>query len=311
MRWIKKGLIFAPDNNFGWMVSHASIPIADEIRDNRLRIYFGTRDKQGRSLPAYIEVEADNPQNILYMHHKPILPLGKLGTFDDDGVMPSWIVNHNDSKYLYYIGWNRQVTVPYRLAIGLAISKDGGNSYHKYSEGPICDRALDEPYFNTTPCVLVKQNAWRMWYASCTKWEIIDERPEPLYHVRYAESVDGIHWIKSGRVCIDYDDFTDAIACPCVYLENGVYKMFYSYRSATGYRTDAQRSYRLGYAESVDGINWVRKDDEVGIDRSESGWDCEMMEYCYIYEHKGKKYLLYNGNGFGKSGFGYAILDEG
>jgi hypothetical protein len=310
MKWIKKGLIFAPDNNFDWMVSHASIPIADRIDDHRLRIYFGTRDNQGRSLPAYLDVDADNPQNILHLHPEPIMTLGRLGTFDDDGVMPSWIVNHNDRKYLYYIGWNRQVTVSYRLAIGLAISEDGGNSYHKYSEGPICDRAVDDPYFTTTPCVLVQQNPWRMWYASCTKWEIINGRPEPSYHVKYAESADGIHWVKSGRVCIDYDDFTNAIARPCVYWENGAYKMFYSYRSATAYRTDPERSYRLGHAESVDGLNWIRKDKEVGLEKSASGWDSEMIEYSFVYAHRGQKYLFYNGNGFGKSGFGYAMFTE-
>jgi hypothetical protein len=310
MKWIKKGLIFAPDNHFDWMASHASIPIVDKIDSKVLRIYFGTRDKQGRSLPAYLEVTANNPQNILYIHNEPLLPLGKLGTFDDDGVMPAWLVNHNDKKYLYYIGWNRQVTVSYRLSIGLAISEDNGKSYYKYSEGPICDRALDEPYFNTAPCVLVEGNIWRMWYVSCTKWEFINEWPEPFYQVKYAESVDGIHWVKSGQVCINYDDFTDAIGRPCVYLENGIYKMFYSYRNATGYRTDPQRSYRLGYAESTDRLHWMRKDTEVGIARSEGGWDSEMIEYCYFYEHHGQKYLFYNGNGFGKSGFGYAILDQ-
>lgn len=311
MKFIKKGLIFKPDNNYDWMISHASIPVADRVNSDILRIYFGTRDKQGRSLPAYIEVVADNPQKTLYVHDKPVLPLGKLGTFDDNGIMPSWIVNHNSIKYLYYIGWNPQVTVSYRLSIGLAISEDGGTSFKKYSEGPICDRAIDEPYFNTAPCVLVERGTWKMWYVSCTGWQIINGWPEPFYHVKYAESLDGIRWRKTGQVCIDYDDFADAIGRPCVFKENGVYKMFYSFRSAKDYRTDPRQSYRLGYAESMDGINWVRKDDEVGINRSQNRWDSEMMEYCYLYEHKGRKYLFYNGNGFGKSGFGYVVLKEG
>lgn len=310
MKWTKRGLIFKPDNNYDWMVSHASIPVVDRVDDDVLRIYFGTRDEQGRSHLAYIEVEAENPQNILYVHDRPILPLGKLGTFDDNGIMPSWIVNHNNKKFLYYIGWNPQVTVPYRLSIGLAISEDGGESLRKYSEGPICDRAIDEPYFNTAPCVLVICSTWKMWYVSCTGWEIINGWPEPFYHVKYAESSDGIHWRRTGRVCIDYDDFAGAFGRPCVFKENGMYKMFYSYRSAKDYRTDPRQSYRLGYAESMDGIDWIRKDYEVGIDRSDSGWDSEMMEYCYLYEHRGRKYMLYNGNGFGRSGFGYAILDE-
>jgi hypothetical protein len=310
MNWIKKGLIFNPDRYYDWMVSHASLPIVDRVDEDVLRIYFGTRDEQGRSLPAYLEVEADNPQNVLYVHDEPVLPLGRIGTFDDNGIMPSWIVNHRKRKYLYYIGWNPQVTVSYRLSIGLAISEDGGNSYRKWSEGPICDRAVDEPFFNTAPCVLVEGGIWKMWYTSCTKWEVIDGWPEPFYHVKYAESEDGVHWQKTDHVCIDYDDFAEAIGRLAVFVEDGTYKALYNYRSASNYRVEPRQSNRLGYAESLDGINWVRKDNEVGIDRSNSGWDSEMMEYCSVYKHNGRKYLFYNGNGFGKSGFGYAIREE-
>lgn len=291
------------------MASHASIPVIDRIRDGVLRIYIGTRDQKGRSLPALIEVDADNPQRILRICDTPVLFLGKLGTFDDNGIMPSWIVHHCDKSYLYYIGWNPGVTVPYRLAIGLAVSTDGGETYHKYSEGPILDRDIQEPYFCTTPCVMVDGATWKMWYTSCTRWELVNERLEPFYHVRYAESTDGIHWCRTNHICIDYDDFADAIARPYVFRERELYKMIYSYRSAKDYRTERSMSYRLGYAESVDGVNWERKDAEVGIDRSDTGWDSEMIAYSFLHEHKGKKYLFYAGNGFGKSGFGYAILE--
>jgi hypothetical protein len=310
MRWLKKGLVFASSGIFDWMVSHASIPVVDRLNDDVLRIYFGARDAQGRSLPGYIEVEADDPRRIRYVHDKPVLPLGKLGAFDDDGIMPCSIVNYDGRKYLYYIGWNRRVTVPYHLSIGLSVSEDGGEHYEKYSEGPICDRSFGEPYFNTAPCVLVEGTIWKMWYVSCTKWEIIDNHPEPFYNVKYTESPDGIHWQKPGLLCLDYDDFTAGYGRPFVAPDKCGYRMFYSYRSATGYRSDPKQSYRIGYAESIDGRNWVRKDDIVGIDRSEGGWDSEMMCYCFIYDHKGMKYMLYNGNGFGKTGFGYAVLEE-
>jgi hypothetical protein len=310
MRWIKKGLIFKTDNNYDWMISHSSLPVVDVLDDDRLRIYFGVRDQAGRSHTTYIEVRADDPKQITYIHNESILPLGKLGTFDDNGIMPSWLVNHNQEKYLYYIGWNPQVTVSYRLSIGLAIGKNGGRDFRKYSEGPICDRDLNEIYFNTAPCVIIEDGRWRMWYISCTGWQIVDQHPEPAYHVKYAESSDGIHWHKTGHVCIDYDEFTKAIGRPCVYFEGNIYKMFYSYRSTDSYRTDPELSYRIGYAESLDGIHWIRKDNEVGISRSEEGWDSEMMEYCYIFRHEGKTMMFYNGNGFGRSGFGYAILDE-
>src|ERR1044071_6047520 len=154
MHWQKQGLIFQPDHQYDWMVSHASLPIVNAWDDQKLRIYIGVRDQEGRSLTTFIDVLANNPRQILYVHDKPILPLGKLGTFDDNGIMPSWIVNYGQKKYLYYIGWNPQVTVSYRLSIGLAISEDDGQSFAKYSEGPIFDRDIDEPYFKTAPCVI-------------------------------------------------------------------------------------------------------------------------------------------------------------
>jgi hypothetical protein len=309
MHWRKQGLIFKPDNQFDWMVSHATLPIANALDDECLRIYFGTRDKAGRSQTTFLDVLASDPKQILYLHDQPILPLGNLGTFDDNGIMPSWLVNYGQEKYLYYIGWNPQVTVSYRLSIGLAISTDGGTNFKKYSEGPICDRDMDEIYFNTAPCVLIDAGIWRMWYISCTGWQSVNQHPEPAYHVKYAESSDGIHWRKTGHVCIDYDEFTQAIGRPCVYFDAGIYKMFYSFRSIVSYRTDPELSYRIGYAESTDGLDWIRKDNEVGIARSAAGWDSEMMEYCHIYRNNGNTLLFYNGNGFGKSGFGYAVLE--
>ena len=51
-------------------------------------------------------------------------------------------------------------------------------------------------------------------------------------------------------------------------------------------------------------------DDLVGIDRAEDGWDSVMIEYPFVYEHRGRKYMLYNGNGFGETGIGYAVLTE-
>ncbi|HEX7517106.1 MAG TPA: hypothetical protein VF345_07445 [Chthoniobacterales bacterium] len=292
------------------MRTHASIPVADRLNEEVLRIYFGTRDARGLSHIGYVDVEADNPVKVIAVSEEPVLPLGELGTFDDRGIMPSWILRHGERKFFYYIGWNPQVSVSYRLSIGLAISDDGGRTFTKYSDGPVCDRSIEEPFFNTAPCVRLDGGTWRMWYISCTGWEVIDDRPEPRYHVKYADSIDGIHWRKTGRVCLDYDHFAAAIGRPCVYKDNQTFRMFYSYRSTRDYRSDPSQSYRLGYAESDDGLTWMRKDAEVGIQRSDSGWDSQMIEYCSVYEHKGRKFMLYNGNGFGKSGFGYAELER-
>lgn len=312
MKWEKKGLIFKPDHNSEWMAHHACVPIADKLNDEVLRIYFGPRDRAGRTTTTFIEVEADNPSKVRYVHDRPVLGLGKLGTFDDSGAMPSCIVNHGGKKFLYYIGWNKGVTVPYRNAIGLAVSDDGGLTFERVYEGPVVDRTSAEPYFCASPFALYDQEErkWKLWYASSTGWAVVHGRPEPRYQIRYAESEDGVSWERRNTVCLEYTFEGEANARPCVIKENGRYRMWYCFRGSVDYRTDKEQAYRLGYAESRDGIHWDRRDAEVGIERSANGWDSVMMEYPYVYEHKGRKYLLYNGNGFGETGIGYAVLKE-
>lgn len=309
MNWKKKGLIFVPDGSHKIMYSHATIPFADRFDSNTIRIYFSSRNQQGKSLPFSIDVNCNNLSEILKLNDQPILELGKIGTFDDCGIMPSCIVNYEDKKYMYYIGWNTQQTVTYRLSIGLAISKDGGKTFLKYSEGPICDRNIDEPYFNTAPFVILENGIWRMWYISCTGWVIINNYPEPKYHIKYCESLDGITWNKKGIICIDYDTEAEALGRPSVFLEGGIYKMYYSYRKLTDYRTNRKNSYRLGYAESNDGIIWKKMNAHRGITMSDdpTDWDYEMITYCHVYTDFRRKQMLYNGNGFGKTGFGYAL----
>jgi hypothetical protein len=312
MKWEKRGRIFTVDQPTEWMAHHACVPVADKVSDEVLRIYFGPRDIEGRTTTTFIDVEADNPLRIRYIHDRPVLGLGKLGTFDDSGAMPSCIVNHGGRKYLYYIGWNRGVTVPYRNSIGLAVSDNGGRSFERVVEGPVVDRTATEPYFCASPFVLYDEEAakWKLWYASSTGWTVVNGHPEPLYQVKYAESADGVCWLRRNTVCLESTFEGEANARPCVLKENGRYRMWYCYRGSVDYRIDKAQSYRIGYAESADGILWERRDSEVGIERSDEGWDSVMMEYPWVYEHRGRKFMLYNGNGFGETGFGYAILEE-
>lgn len=308
MKWQKLGLIYVPEYKNEWMAGQAQLPIVDKINEDVLRIYFGAHTSSRYTVTTYIEVEADNPQNLLYIHDtEPILGLGELGCFDDTGAMPSWIVKHGGLKYLYYIGWNAGVSVGYRNSIGLAISDDDGKSFTRMFKGPIVDRTKTEPQFCSAPCVMIENGLWRMWYLSCLRWQIIDDRPEPIYHIKYAESEDGIHWERPGIVCIDLKSPEEGgITRPCVIREDGMYKMWYSYRGIRDYRANKKYTYRIGYAESGDGIQWERKDEIVGIDVSRDGWDSEMVAFAYIYEHKAQQYMVYNGNGFGKTGIGYA-----
>lgn len=309
MKWHKTGLVYKPCGNLEWMRSHAQLPVVDRIDDGVLRIYYGTRDLRNQTVTTYIDVDADDPHRILYVHDQPILGLGELGCFDDSGAMPSWIVNRGGLKYLYYIGWNVGATVSYRNSIGLAVSDDGGQSFTRLYKGPILDRSRREPHFCGASCVLVEQGLWRMWYLSATRWVHIENKAEPVYHIKYAESRDGATWDRTGIVSIELSSpLEGGLTRPCVIKDGGIYRMWYSKRGIADYRTNPRNSYRIGYAESRDGISWVRKDENVGIDVSDSGWDSEMITYSHVYEHNGCKHMMYNGNGFGKSGFGHAVL---
>jgi hypothetical protein len=311
MKWIKKGLIYKPGKEYQWMQDRAIAPVCELTDDGLLRIYFSVRDLRGRSTPVYLECNPERPEEIYSFAPAPILEFGALGTFDDNGILSSSVVVDGDRRLLYYVGWNprdARIGASYHLSIGLAVSTQDG-PYIKHSQGPLLDRGADEPFFNTAPCVLKIGDEWKMWYVSGTGWLKVDDYPEPLYNVKHAVSKDGINWTRLG-VAVEANHAEQAIGKPFVFIEDGVYKMFYSYRNSRGYRTDKENSYRLGYAESSDGINWIRKDEEMGIDFSDDGWDSIMMEYTSSYVHNGKRFLLYNGNGFGESGFGYAILEQ-
>jgi len=260
---------------------------------------------------SYIEVNADNPNQILYIHDKPVIVPGNAGMFDDCGAMPSHVIDVGDEVWMYYLGWNVRNTIAYHNSIGLAISQDGGVTFKKLFEGPLFDRNYIEPYYSAVPYILRENGIWKMWYLSNTKWVEYEGKSEPFYHIKYAESHNGIDWKREGRVAIDYKDEAECgIVRACVLKDGNLYKMWYAHRNLHNYRTDKSSSYRIGYAESFNGIDWNRKDNEVGIDVSDVGWDSEMIEYPFVYDHNGKRYMFYNGNTFGKTGFGYAILES-
>lgn len=299
MKWQKLGHIFCPAGQQPWMKTHAAVPFAEHLSADLFRIYFTCRDQSSRSHTAYVDIDMRNPTVVLNTSAEPVLQPGLLGTFDDSGAMGCWLTEREGVRYLYYQGWNLGVTVPFRNSIGVAVS-EGGGSFRRYAPGPIIDRSMFEPHFTATPCVIMDGEKWRMWYLSCTEWTIHEGVPLHHYHIKYAESANGIDWRREGHVAIDYADSDEyAISRPSVVKDADCWRMWYSSRGS---------SYRIGYAQSQDGINWQRLDQHVGIEPSATGWDSEMIEYPFVFDHKGQRYMLYNGNGYGITGFGLAVM---
>lgn len=300
MKWRKLGLVFCPSGETEWMQTHAAVPIAENAGGDLFKIYFSSRDRNNRSFTGYIVVDIFRSNKILELSAQPVLSPGALGEFDDSGAMATWLASYESRKYLYYIGWNLGVTVPFRNSIGLAISTQN-NEFVRHSSGPIVDRSMNEPHFSASCCVLPDDDIWRMWYLSCTGWRMREGKPEHSYHIKYAESHDGINWQRDGVVAIDYaNDQEYAISRPSVMRDKDKWRMWYSFRG---------QSYRIGYAESENGRQWSRLDAQVGINVSTIGWDSEMIEYPFVFDHNGRRYMLYNGNGYGQTGFGLAILE--
>ena len=231
MNWIKKGLIIKPEGNLDWMITHAAVPVANRIGEDLYRVYFAGRDKLNRSLIGYAEIDIRQPENILTISEKPALELGELGCFDDNGVTPSWLVDYQGKKYLYYIGWNKRSTVRMGLMPGLAVSQDGGKTFRRYSRAPILERTDAEPFsILTAPCVLVENGRWRLWYVSGVEWV---DKDTPRYNIKYAESRDGLNWDRKGVVCIDFKSKEEnALARPCVIKENDTYPVDLNYNGS-------------------------------------------------------------------------------
>ena len=305
--WKKLGLLYNASGERPWMMTHAMMPVLDKIGNDRARIYFSARDERNRSQGAYIETDLNDPFSIQEVSAEPVLKLGQLGAFDDSGIMPTSIVNFEGRKYMYYNGWTLGRNVPFFSFNGVAVSSDGGKTFGKISRGPAVLYSNDiDPYSTFAPFVIIDEGKWKMWYVSLIKWVEEGSMLKHYYNIRYAESENGIEWDRRGHVCIDFaNEHEYAIARPFVLKEDGMYKMWYSVRESVKAKT-----YRIGYAESPDGKNWKRMDDEVGLDVSDDGWDSEMIEYGFIYDHGGKRFMLYNGNSFGKTGVGLAVLDN-
>jgi hypothetical protein len=301
MNWTKKGLIIEPQKGLWWMQSHAMLPTAEQIQDDIFKIYFSGRDTQNRSQIGFATVNVkDGSIELLEISSDPVFTIGERGCFDDNGVTPSCVIKNGDKLHLYYIGWNSgSTTIRLSLIAGLAISDDNGQTFRRNSRAPLLDRTDVEPFtIMTAPFVLKDDKCWRMWYVSCIGW--ID-KDNPKYNLKYAESEDGIVWKRDGVVCIDLDDKETALARPCVLKENGRFKMWFSYK-------DPAIGYRIGYAESENGKDWKRLDEIAGINVSKNGWDSNMIEYSFVFDHDGYRYMLYNGNNYGAYGIGYAII---
>lgn len=304
MIWKKLGCVYGAEDTTKYGYAMFPKPMILDENQGKIRIYYTHRKHDNYGFPTYMDAILDGEKlKILYNHNEPIIEHSELGCFDETGVNVTSIIKTDQGKFFYYLGWSTAVLVPFRNAIGLAIESRKSEIpwLNRMFKGPVVDRTKEQPYFCATPCVIFDDNKYKLYYTVAEPWIIKDGKPSVACYISYAESDNGYDWVPKSVVSVQHKSTDHVLTTPFVLKENGIYKMWYSYRG---------EKYRIGYAESANGIHFDRKDEEVGITVSSSGWDSEMVCYPHVVDLKGKRYMFYCGNDYGKTGFGVAILED-
>lgn len=303
MKWRKLGRVFAPSGDRWWARSHAFTPTAHVLDDRLIRVYYTGLDDRRFGRVGFVELDPRAPTRVTRESADPVLDIGELGSFDDCGVNASCALQVDGGTRLYYIGWQRAERVPHLLFTGLAESPDGVQPFRRRSRVPVLDRTELEPFSRSAPCVHRVDDGFRAWYWSCRYWAEGAGRVHYNNVVASARSTDGMQWTPDQALCVEptgEDEYS--IGRPWVVRDPDAYRMWYSVRSH-------RAPYHMGYAVSADGDRWERKDQEVGLEASASGWDSEMTCFPCVVDAGGTRLLFYNGNGHGATGFGVAVLE--
>ena len=288
------------------MASHSQMPHAEVVEGSVVRVYFSCRDSSNRSRIAWLLLDLERPDHVLDIASAPLMVPGPIGTFDDCGVMSSWMTQRDGQRWFYVIGWNVKNLVPLHNSIGLGIGLGQGAPTADKWLGPVMERNPANPFYVSCPCVLPDdQGGWLMWYLCGLEWAVKDDKPLSRYTVWRARSPDGIVWTPDPQAALQFVHPGElAIARPCVVRDSDLWRMWHCYRGE-GF------GYRIGYAESQDGQAWLRRDDHMTLPPSGAGFDSDMTCYPFVFDHGGSRWMIYCGDGFGQGGLGLARLDHG
>ena len=304
LRWIKKGQIYEPGMPaFGY----GSHPCIFHVHDDLFVLAFTGRDKDQKSHIFLAYAEVSNGKLVLKSQPKLALAPGAPGHFDCDGVISGCLIKHEQEFYLYFVGWQNLPDGLWLCDTGRCVLNVEKLSLHREFLGPVLGRDKNNPLFAAATAFHISEDGtWHSWYNSGIRWEKKNDHWKHYYGIHHAKSTDGLDWDCDPEICIPFrDEYEYAFGRPSVVFWDGVYRMWFAHRASRKFST-----YRMGFASSTDGLVWQRADNMAGIDVSNTGWDSEMICYPCVFEHKGTKYMLYNGNGYGRTGFGLAVLEK-
>lgn len=302
--WEKLGRFLSPTNEIYWLENFAgpACAILENKKENIFKLYVSGRDKNNRSLigKVLIKISGHGKISVIDISDKPVLQIGELGCFDENGTSYPYVISENNVEKMFYTGWMPSVLTPFQNHLGLAIKKKDETEFSRFSKAPILPRTNEDHLSIGSACVLKEKKKWHLWYTSFIQWEQTETKPKHYYLIKYAYSDDSINWKRKNKVCINFNSYDEyAIARPTVIKLNNYYHMYFCWRGD---------KYKIGYAYSKDLNNWIRSDELAGISYSNEGWDSKEMCYPFVFRHKKFLYMLYCGNHYGKEGLGLARL---
>ena len=300
MTWRKLGLVFTPSSRHPALASHAALPVAAPFSSDLVRVFYSGRDERSRSSIGSVVIRLANQPQVEDAPPEPILRPGLAGAFDDSGLGVGSIVRGETEDRLYYMGWNVGGSVPWRNAIGLATGSIEYGRFERFSVGPIMDRDTVDHYSLSYPWVLnTAPGAWTMWYGTHLAWGA--EKADMSHAIRRATSTDGLTWMRNPTVVLGPEGDDIAVVRPSVLATKEGFQMWFARRG--------HGPYGLAHAVSPDGILWRRTHVAMpGTD--DGGWENGATTYPGAFTHAGRLWLLYNGDGYGATGFGLAVWEE-
>jgi hypothetical protein len=299
LAWRRLGRIYQPGGYHRQLATHAALPVAVSLGGDLARVFYSGRDTANRSSVGSLVVRLGEPPRVEEMAPEPVLSPGTTGAFDDAGCGLGCVVLCPDGDRLYYMGWNVGGSVPWRNAIGLAVGNARTGEFERYSVGPVMDRDTVDHFSLSYPWVLRLGLAdWRMWYGTHLAWGA--NKSDMNHVIRAARSNDGIVWQREPRVVLAPEGEETAVARPCVSIGAAGGEMWFARR--------AQGPYRLGHARSADLCHWQR-DTTALLEPEADGWEAGSLTYASVLHAAGRRWLLFNGAGYGATGFGLAVWE--
>ena len=310
--WRRQGLVVTPSADHRWWRSSAGIPTCLPLGPRLWRIWFGGRDSDGRAGVLCADVDPADGMRVIAIRDVPGLERGPEGAFDSAGLWISAALSVEGRVMLWYTGMRLASDVPHELAIGLAISYDGGLSFRKAQPGPVLESPAGYPRFVTTPCVRRGPTGFSMWYSNGLAWRHVGGKLEPFYDLRVAHSDDGAVWRCVDEPVLGLEGSTWAgLTRPWVEESDDHSMLWFSARGGSTFRHPSNDAYRLYCAGLVDGRVAPGSISPLQFTppAQPGDWDGWMQVAPCVVAHEATRVMFYNGNDFSRMGFGYAVQE--